>query len=762
MLPLDAPLAAPTDACTLADRLSQLEASLLHATSVDRYAVDAALECARASGNRALLGRALCLLSRIQIIAGQAEAALLTAHEGTRVFAALHGPEALRHAGYHAETLRSAATALLKLGRIGEGLPKLDEAVRIAQAGVDLATPDTPNPTVISAVSALIRSLVTLGLGLFSIRETDTAIDVYHRAMAVGEAHREAYAHFLDDLMLAHWSLIEALHDRVKRHRSAGDNAAAERDTSTARAVLDAQSWRVAGSGHVAGSDAGQLGQFGRVGYYAAFGQHLLVCHKPAEAQAMYERLMREIEGLPFLRDWLFAEAQTGLAQAALALGSPRAALEHSRCALAALARHDDPCIRVAVLLVRAQAYRAVGRPKAAYTLLEQHHASRAGLEAVAAQNYAQHMTARLGLERARADAESHRHIAAMLETLGKIGQEITANLDTDTVFGMLHRHVGELLLATTFTVWLLDGGDHLTLRFGIEDDRPLHGPDIPLNHPHSFAARAARERRETIVDANHRPETLPRLGGGTRKMKTALFAPLIVAERVLGVISIQSHSIDAYTENDRLIFRTLSTYGAIALDNAAAYRKLAQTVVTLQSTQSELAVRTAEYERLSMTDPLTAVANRRHLDERAAIEIAELRRKDTELAVAMFDIDYFKRVNDSYGHAAGDIVLQAVARIAKSWLRPADFIARIGGEEFALLLPGAGIREALAIAERIRSSIAETPIVAGDATIRVTSSFGVATFDAALDTLDRALSRADSALYASKQAGRNLVRSSP
>lgn len=749
---------ASTAPHSLADTIALLEASLSRGSAIDGPAIDAVVERARARADNAVLGRALCLAGRAHILSSRYERSLESAAGALQAFGALEAPDAARHAGYTAETLRAAGTAYVALGRLTEGLAKLEEAVRIAQAGVDAQCSDQPNPTVVCAVSALIRSLISLGLALFAVRETDTAIDVYYRALALAATRPEVYEYFLDDILVTHWNLADALHERIERRRAAGDAMSVQRDIRAARAVLEAQAPRMEPGARSAGTS---LNAFVRLGYFAAYGRHLLITDKPLEAQAMYERLLAENERERFLYDWVGAQAHLGLMQAALALGSAHAALRHSRRALAGLDRHDDANARAAVLLGRARALRKIGRYRAAYATLERHQALRSRLEAAAAQNYAQHMTARLGVEHARADSEAHRQIAAMLETLAKIGQEITANLDTDVVFGMLHRHVGALLCAATFTVWLIDtNADCLTLRFGIEDERPFQARDIPLDDPYSLAARAVRERHETVADTTTPPSGLRRLANGTAPMQSALFAPLIVAERVLGVISIQSHSTDAYGESDRLIFRTLSSYGAIALDNAAAYRKLAQTVDALQVAQAELGVRTAEYERLSMTDPLTEVANRRRLNERAAVEIAALVRKDGELAVVMFDIDHFKRVNDNYGHAAGDSVLQTVARIAKSWLRPADLLARIGGEEFALLLPGAGLREALSIAERIRRSIEQTPIDAGSASVRITSSFGAATFAGSADTLDGVLRRADRALYAAKNAGRNRVHS--
>ncbi len=105
-----------------------------------------------------------------------------------------------------------------------------------------------------------------------------------------------------------------------------------------------------------------------------------------------------------------------------------------------------------------------------------------------------------------------------------------------------------------------------------------------------------------------------------------------------------------------------------------------------------------------------------------------------------------------------GDAVLVRIAQVAREGLRPGDMIARIGGEEFALLLPDVSLPEAMTIAERIRASIADTIVVAGGTDVRVTPSFGVAAFDSSSDTLDRALSRADHALYAAKVAGRDRV----
>lgn len=153
--------------------------------------------------------------------------------------------------------------------------------------------------------------------------------------------------------------------------------------------------------------------------------------------------------------------------------------------------------------------------------------------------------------------------------------------------------------------------------------------------------------------------------------------------------------------------------------------------------------------------DPLTGLANRRSAARRLEAEGMRARRQGEPLSVLMLDLDHFKRVNDRWGHAAGDRVLAAVARILCEELRGADLPARYGGEEFLAILPNADPAQALRVAERVRERIAGTPIALPEVTARITVSVGIASL--APDEAATALvARADEALYAAKQGGRN------
>ncbi len=166
-----------------------------------------------------------------------------------------------------------------------------------------------------------------------------------------------------------------------------------------------------------------------------------------------------------------------------------------------------------------------------------------------------------------------------------------------------------------------------------------------------------------------------------------------------------------------------------------------------------------AELRQLATTDFLTGIPNRRHFIGRAENEMARLQRfGQLRVSLLMLDLDYFKRINDSFGHAIGDAVLKHVTQLIRQGLRKTDTLGRLGGEEFAVLLVGADLRAAGAYANRLRRRIAETPLQWDGQTIAVTASIGVTEMMPHDASTDAALARADEALYRAKTGGRNRV----
>lgn len=160
--------------------------------------------------------------------------------------------------------------------------------------------------------------------------------------------------------------------------------------------------------------------------------------------------------------------------------------------------------------------------------------------------------------------------------------------------------------------------------------------------------------------------------------------------------------------------------------------------------------------------DYLTGLANRRHFMDQGETELNRAKRYAKPLSLFMIDIDYFKKINDTYGHKMGDQVLQKLSSTMRELLRSVDIIGRIGGEEFAVLLPETGLHEACEVAERLRDSVARTSVVREHGMpISFTVSIGVSTLQEPDMNLDVLLNLADQALYHAKQAGRNQVRGS-
>ena len=169
--------------------------------------------------------------------------------------------------------------------------------------------------------------------------------------------------------------------------------------------------------------------------------------------------------------------------------------------------------------------------------------------------------------------------------------------------------------------------------------------------------------------------------------------------------------------------------------------------------------MRTQEaYRELAIHDSLTGLWNRRMILGQLGIELHRAERDGKALGVAIADLDLFKRVNDTLGHAAGDTVLREVAARMRSAVRDCDFIGRYGGEEFLLVLPGCDGAAGLLVAERVRRQVAETAVRAGDEAVAMTVSLGLAFSRQADVQPDALIQAADEALYRAKAAGRNRV----
>ena len=189
----------------------------------------------------------------------------------------------------------------------------------------------------------------------------------------------------------------------------------------------------------------------------------------------------------------------------------------------------------------------------------------------------------------------------------------------------------------------------------------------------------------------------------------------------------------------------------------SARMQELVSRVATLEQAACGLHEHLAEQREKALQDPLTELPNRAAWDERLGLEVARWERYGGDLLLAVLDVDHFKRINDSFGHLSGDRVLKIIASELRKRLRKTDFIARFGGEEFALLLPETPLQGGLQLLENLRANIQQCPFHFKGARIEVTFSAGVSAFCPG-DTAETAFERADRAMYRAKESGRNRV----
>lgn len=284
------------------------------------------------------------------------------------------------------------------------------------------------------------------------------------------------------------------------------------------------------------------------------------------------------------------------------------------------------------------------------------------------------------------------------------------------------------------------------------------------------------RARPLLIEAVAHAPDAVRQRAEDTGKETgSVIVVPLVEAGAVIGLLSVQHTQSGVYSEADLHLMQQLAEQVAAAIGDAQAFEDLEDYRLRLEERVAE---RTAELERAngekerliaamrersrtlereSQEDPLTGLANRRHFMRRLAAEMEVALAVGQPLTLAVADLDHFKIVNDQLGHAVGDLALRESASIMSGLCRDTDMAARIGGEEFALILPAMKREEAIEFCERIRADIAAHDWHHFHSALTVTISIGIAQWDGTSD-VPELLQVADTQLYRAKRAGRNQV----
>ena len=330
---------------------------------------------------------------------------------------------------------------------------------------------------------------------------------------------------------------------------------------------------------------------------------------------------------------------------------------------------------------------------------------------------------------------------AGELELVLEVSQAVSGTLDLREQLAELGRRICNRLQVEEFTALLFDEESHQLVLEAFAGEVPASVLGLRLSPGEGVTGEAAA-RGETIYVSDVLSDArFIHYPGHPRSAGSFLAVPLRAKGRVVGVMNLSRPRVAAFSPLEIRLAEAVAAQAALAIANARLY---AQTL------------------DLSFTDPLTGAPNRRALHQRLDQEWTRAVRFGDELALLMVDLDNFKTINDTWGHAAGDEVLQSVAAALLRNVRRVDLVARYGGEEFCVLLPRATHAEALDVAEKLRRAVAQTPLPAQASSggpARLTISLGVASYGPEVPDVQRLLELADEALYAAKRGGRDQVK---
>ena len=342
------------------------------------------------------------------------------------------------------------------------------------------------------------------------------------------------------------------------------------------------------------------------------------------------------------------------------------------------------------------------------------------------------------------------------LKVLYDAARAISASLDMEELCDAIHNTVEQVMPCDDFVI---DGYDHQT-----NEIIPIYAVEYPHKRvttekyfaDHGMAGRIVHSQKplffNSVSQMNESGIDFEYYGSDavSDPAQSILAVPMLLHGRVVGMISAQSYKENAYTHDDQYLLELLASHAAIAIENSRLF-------TTIQT--------------LAYTDPLTGSLTRRKFFELAENEFNRAKRYKQNLSVIMLDVDEFKKFNDRFGHQVGDLVLKLVAANCKLSLRDLDIFGRLGGEEFAVVLPGTDLEQAIQVATRLCRLVEEANLAeaidlfelsTGEKLegneLKVTVSVGVTMYDESCKNIDVLMDHADRAMYSVKNTGRNRI----
>lgn len=328
------------------------------------------------------------------------------------------------------------------------------------------------------------------------------------------------------------------------------------------------------------------------------------------------------------------------------------------------------------------------------------------------------------------------------IETLFKASQAMNFQSDTDKLIKQILEMAGKAIRAERCSIMLQTGvgSEELETKivFGAQENEitPPPGNSVKIRSGEGVAGTVLKTGNSIIVNEGHKDPLFKSFDATVeyeKSISNLISVPLKIKDRVTGVINgVNKKNQEPFTEEDQRLLEALAQQAAMAVEHARLYE-------------------------LAITDGLTKLFIHRYFQARLEEEMVRARRYHTACSLILFDIDHFKKFNDTYGHQQGDIVLIEVAKLVKQAVRETvDIPARYGGEEFAIILPETDAKGAHLVAERLRKTIEAFEFPGQEQALRVTVSLGIATFPDHASVKSVLIKKADMALYECKGRGRN------
>ncbi|MDW5299104.1 MAG: sensor domain-containing diguanylate cyclase [Sedimentibacter sp.] len=355
-------------------------------------------------------------------------------------------------------------------------------------------------------------------------------------------------------------------------------------------------------------------------------------------------------------------------------------------------------------------------------------------------------LMAKMNVKHTEREAVQYKSLYSRTELLSIIGQKIISNLNISSIINIIDEEINKLIETDYFGIDVYEKEKSQIVYYFVGENKQINETvSLKETENSTFSAYCIKNKKDIIIGNLHMEyskyfETYPRKISSKDEYEvlSMIYTPMIINDKVVGVMSVQSYKENAFNKDDLHTLKILANYSAIAIENAISYKKI---------------------EEIATYDHLTKFLSKHEIMKAGKIVFDKFKNNKMKFSVVMIDIDNFKNINDTYGHVYGDKALSRISKSIAKCIRNSDYIGRYGGDEFLLICPGIGKSEAVDVAERIRSSIENTPfLLEDDIKANITMSLGVNECNSNDNSFMDVVKNADKCLYYAKGKNRNIV----